>query len=89
MQGALIGAISIFVYTRAVAALGPAATALFAAAVPIVTTLAAIPLLSEVPSRIALGGVGVVTLGMIVAVRVRDGEAGGRPGPPSTASAAR
>lgn len=62
---------------------GPGATALFAAAVPVVTTLAAIPLLSEVPSRVALAGVGVVTLGMIVAVRVRDGQ--GR----SRASAAR
>jgi drug/metabolite transporter (DMT)-like permease len=71
VQGVLIGAISIFVYTRAVAALGPGATALFAAAVPVVTTLAAIPLLSEVPSRVAMAGVGVVTLGMIVAVRLR------------------
>lgn len=72
VQGALIGAISIFVYTRAVAALGPAATALFAAAVPVVTTLAAIPLLSESPSRVALAGVGVVTLGMVVAVRLHQ-----------------
>jgi drug/metabolite transporter (DMT)-like permease len=74
VQGALIGALSIFVYTRAVAALGPAATALFAAAVPCLTTLAAIPLLAEYPSSIALSGVGVVTLGMIVAVR-RDAPA--------------
>jgi drug/metabolite transporter (DMT)-like permease len=79
VQGVLIGAISIFVYTRAVAALGPAAAALFAAAVPIVTTLAAVPLLHEIPSRLALAGVGVVTLGMIVAVRLRDGETRGRP----------
>ncbi len=50
VQGVLIGAVSIFVYTRAVAALGPAETALFASAVPFVTTLAAIPLLSEYPS---------------------------------------
>src|SRR5262249_53982354 len=47
VQGALIGAVSIFVYTRAVAALGPAKTALFTAAVPCVTTFAAMPLLSE------------------------------------------
>jgi drug/metabolite transporter (DMT)-like permease len=67
VQGALIGAISIFVYTRAVATLGPAATALFAAAVPVLTTLAAIPLLSELPSRVAVTGVGVVTLGMLLA----------------------
>jgi drug/metabolite transporter (DMT)-like permease len=70
VQGALIGAVSIFVYTRAVAALGPATTALLAAAVPCITTLAAVPLLAEFPSTIALGGIGVVTAGMIVAVRL-------------------
>jgi len=72
VQGVLIGALSIFVYTRAVAALGPITTALFAAAVPVVTTVAGIGVLSESPGRIALGGVGVVTLGMVVAARVRD-----------------
>lgn len=66
VQGVLIGAISIFVYTRAVATLGPAATALFAAAVPMLTMLAAVPLLSEFPSRVALSGVVTVTLGMVV-----------------------
>jgi drug/metabolite transporter (DMT)-like permease len=65
-QGVLIGAVSIFVYTRAVAALGAAETALFTAAVPPLTTLAAILLLGEVPQAAAALGVGVVTLGMIV-----------------------
>jgi drug/metabolite transporter (DMT)-like permease len=69
VQGVLIGAVSIFVYTRAVAALGPATTALFTAAVPCVTTLAAIPLLAEIPGKAADLGVGVVTLGMIVTLR--------------------
>jgi drug/metabolite transporter (DMT)-like permease len=72
VQGALIGAVSIVVYTRAVAALGPTTPALFAAAVPILTTLAAIPLLAEFPSRVALAGVAVVTLGMLVAVQRRS-----------------
>ena len=71
VQGVLIGAVSIFVYTRAVAALGPATTALFTAAVPCVTTVAAVPLLSEWPSRAAAMGVGAVTLGMMVAMRPR------------------
>jgi drug/metabolite transporter (DMT)-like permease len=71
VQGMLIGAVSIFIYTRAVASLGPAKTALFTAAVPCVTTLTAIPLLSEFPSTIALIGVGVVTLGMLAAIRPR------------------
>lgn len=82
IQGVLIGAVSIFVYTRAVAALGPAATTLFAAAVPSITTLAAVPLLSEFPSRLALAGVGIVTVGMVVAARRRGGS-------PSLSSAGR
>lgn len=69
VQGVLIGAVSIFVYTRAVAALGPARTALFTAAVPCVTTLAAMPLLSEFPSVVGAAGVAVVTLGMVLAMR--------------------
>jgi len=69
VQGVLIGAVSIFVYTRAVASLGPATMALFTAAVPCVTTLAAIPLLGETPSPTSLLGVAAVTLGMIVSLR--------------------
>lgn len=69
VQGALVGAVSIFVYTRAVAMIGAAETALFAAAVPCVTTLAAIPLLSEIPTPASLAGVAGVTLGMLVALR--------------------
>jgi len=69
VQGVLIGAVSIFVYTRAVAALGPARTALFTAAVPCITTVAAVPLLSEWPTPTAALGVAVVTLGMAAARR--------------------
>lgn len=69
VQGVLIGAVSIFVYTRAVAALGPATTALFTAAVPCITTVAAVPLLAEWPSRTAALGVAVVTSGMMLAMR--------------------
>jgi drug/metabolite transporter (DMT)-like permease len=68
IQGVLIGAVSIFVYTRAVTTLGPATTAGFTAAVPCITTLAAIPLLSERPGLAGMAGVGVVTLGMLVAM---------------------
>ena len=68
-QGVLIGAISISVYTRAVANIGPTRIAFFTAAVPCITTLAAVPLLGEIPSRAGAIGVCMVTLGMIVAVR--------------------
>ena len=65
----MIGALSIFIYTKAVSALGAAETALFTAAVPCVTTLAAIPLLSEIPGAAALAGVVIVTTGMVIAMR--------------------
>jgi drug/metabolite transporter (DMT)-like permease len=79
VQGVLIGAVSIFVYTRAVAVLGAARTALFTAAVPCITTLAAIPLLGEIPSRAAACGAAIVTFGMLVALRMRTpGEDGQR-----------
>lgn len=68
-QGGLVGTVSIFIYTKAVAAMGAVETALFTAAVPCVTTIAAVPLLAEFPSVIALGGVLIVTAGMGVAMR--------------------
>lgn len=68
-QGVLIGAASIFVYSQAVAHLGAIDTALFTAAVPCVTTVAAIFLLSEVPSPLALSGVVIVTMGMAIAMK--------------------
>jgi len=66
-QGALIGAVSIFIYTRAVGALGAANTSLFTAAVPGLTILAAVPLLAEHPSLLATIGAGIVTIGMLIA----------------------
>ncbi|HEY5944035.1 MAG TPA: DMT family transporter [Kofleriaceae bacterium] len=68
VQGVLIGAVSILVYTRALAALGPTTTALFTASVPCVTTVGGALLLHERPSIGAVLGVVVITLGMLVAV---------------------
>lgn len=68
-QGVCLGVVSIFVYTRAVASLGAKETALFTAAVPCITTAAAIPLLSEMPGAAAIVGVVLVTAGMVIAMR--------------------
>jgi drug/metabolite transporter (DMT)-like permease len=68
-QGVLIGAVSIFVYSRAVAALGAVDTALFTAAVPCVTTIAAVFLLGEVPTPAAIAGVVIVTTGMAISMK--------------------
>lgn len=79
-QGALIGAVSIFVYSKTVAVLGAERTALLTAAVPCVTTAGAGLLLHEVPSALALAGIALVTLGMVVSMRSRPAD-DGHPGP--------
>lgn len=77
-QGVLLGAASIFIYTRAVSSLGASQTALFTAAVPCVTTLVAIPLLGEWPGAAAAFGVLVVSAGLLVAVGWSATRAGSR-----------
>src|SRR5262249_46620730 len=89
VQGVLIGAVSIFVYTRAVAALGAAETALFTAAVPCITTVAAIPLLGERPTAAALVGAAAVTAGMLVSLAATRARPVASPRPGSRTSAPR
>lgn len=68
-QGILIGVVSIFVYTRAVVLIGPSRVSLFTAIVPVITMIAAIVLLGEVPTALTLVGLVLVTGGMVVALR--------------------
>lgn len=68
-QGVLLGAVSAFIYARAVATLGAADTALFTAAVPCVTTVAAFFMLGEVPTLWVACGVLAVTAGMAISIR--------------------
>ncbi len=72
-QGALIGAFSIFIYNRAGAILGAQDTVLFAAAVPSVTSIAAIFLLDEIPTVLALIGIAATTLGVVISIVRQDG----------------
>jgi drug/metabolite transporter (DMT)-like permease len=67
-QGVL-SAVSIFVYTRAVTLLGASQVSLFTATVPVMTVLAALILLAEIPSLSSLIGVALVTTGMVIALR--------------------
>jgi drug/metabolite transporter (DMT)-like permease len=71
-QGVLVGVAALFFYTRAVALLGAARTALFLPLVPVVTALAAAPLLSEWPSSTEIAGMAVVITGMTLAFRSRS-----------------
>ena len=67
-QGVLSAVVALLLYTRAVAILGAARGAVFAALVPSFSLLIAIPTLHELPTRLQLVGVGSVTVGMLLAL---------------------
>ena len=68
-HGALFGAASIFIYSRAVASLGAVETAMFTAAVPCIITVAAFFLMDEMPTSIVLLCVAVVSVGMVFGMK--------------------
>lgn len=76
-QGVLIAIVSLLAYTMAVSLLGATETAVATAAVPCLTTLAAIPLLGEMPGPLTWAGVGAASLGMVAAL-ARGGPKGER-----------
>jgi len=71
-QGVLSAIVALLFYTRAVAILGAARGAVFAALVPAFSLLIAIPLLHETPTELQLVGVLFVTAGMVFALGLHD-----------------
>jgi drug/metabolite transporter (DMT)-like permease len=71
-QGLLSAVVALLFYTRAVAILGAARGAVFAALVPSFSLLLAIPMLHEIPTRLQLAGVVLVTAGMMFALGLHD-----------------
>ena len=71
-QGVLSAVVALLLYTRAVAILGAARGAVFAALVPTFTLLVAIPVLHETPTELQLAGVVFVTAGMVFALGLHD-----------------
>jgi drug/metabolite transporter (DMT)-like permease len=71
-QGVLSAIVALLFYTRAVAILGAARGAVFAALVPTFSLLLAIPLLHETPTELQLVGVVFVTAGMVFALGLHD-----------------
>ncbi len=67
-QGVVAGILALLFYTKAVAILGAARAAVFAAFVPAITALLAYPLLGEVPAWREMLGIAVVSLGMLLAL---------------------
>ena len=71
MQGAFQGGsivVTLWAFTKAVSLLGPVAASMVTAFVPVVTALAAIPILGESLSLLAIGGIIMASMGMIGAV---------------------
>jgi len=71
-QGLVSAVVALLFYTRAVALLGAARGAVFAALTPSFSLLFAIPLLHEIPTRLQLAGVVLVTAGMVFALGLHD-----------------
>lgn len=71
-QGVLSAIVALLLYTRAVALLGAARGAVFAALVPTFSLLIAIPLLHELPTPLQIAGVLFVTAGMVLALGLHD-----------------
>jgi drug/metabolite transporter (DMT)-like permease len=71
-QGVLSAIVALLLYTRAVAILGAARGAVFAALVPAFSLLLAVPMLHETPSEPQLVGVVFVTAGMVFALGLHD-----------------
>jgi drug/metabolite transporter (DMT)-like permease len=69
VQGILAALVSVVAFTRAIAALGAAPTAMATAAVPASVAILAVPLLGEPLSLIEAAGAALATLGMILSMR--------------------
>jgi drug/metabolite transporter (DMT)-like permease len=72
-QGVVAAVLALICYTKTVALLGAGRAALFAALVPGFSALFAYPVLGEIPSTRHLVGLGLVSLGMILALGLRIG----------------
>jgi drug/metabolite transporter (DMT)-like permease len=70
VQGGLQGAITMVAYSQAVILLGVSRAVLFPAVVPAVSVLLGIPIVGEIPSLLQIGGLGLVTLGLLTTVGV-------------------
>jgi drug/metabolite transporter (DMT)-like permease len=85
-QGVLSAIVALLLFTRAVAILGAARGAVFAALVPSFSLLIAIPILHELPTPLQTVGVALVTTGMVLALGLYDPAKWRRSGARSTAT---
>lgn len=70
IQGVLSGVVAVIAFTNAAELLGPARAAIFPALVPVVAMIIGIPVTGEIPTAYQLGGLVLVSFGLLVAVGV-------------------
>jgi drug/metabolite transporter (DMT)-like permease len=70
VQGALSGVVAVIAYTRAAELLGPSKAAIFPALVPAAAILIGIPVTGEWPGLLQCAGLGIVSIGLLIAVGV-------------------
>ncbi|WP_425068918.1 DMT family transporter [Reyranella sp.] len=68
VQGGLQGAITMVAYSQAVIFLGVSRAVLFPAIVPALSVLVGIPIVGEIPGALQIGGLCLVTLGLLTTV---------------------
>ena len=68
MQGLVQGVLTLMAYSRAIAILGVSRAVLFPAIVPAISILIGIPLIGEIPSQLQIVGLGLVSIGLLIAV---------------------
>lgn len=68
VQGGLQGAITMIAYSQAVIFLGVSRAVLFPAIVPALSVLVGIPIVGEIPGALQIGGLCLVTLGLLTTV---------------------
>jgi drug/metabolite transporter (DMT)-like permease len=69
VQGVLSGVVAVFAFGRSAQLLGAARSAAFPALVPVVATLAGIPVAGELPTALQVAGLAVVTAGLFISQR--------------------
>lgn len=74
-QGIMLSVVALVLYSVAVRNLGAGRGSVFASLVPCSATVLGVVVLGEVPDVFALGGLGLVTCGMLLALRQRTGQA--------------
>jgi drug/metabolite transporter (DMT)-like permease len=80
-QGIVVTIVGVVLYGRAIAVLGALRAAAFGALVPVLSALFAIPLLGEWPSRPDWVGIAMISAGVFLANRGRDGRQSPPPPP--------